>query len=193
MDNLPPSAPQPSQGATPSSDPGPASLRPSFRIALTLPRDDAAEHIRQRLNETVPDRWVGKGRWAEIHVPGDDRRIWSPYLSLRLDHPDPGTEDGSILYARFAPRPEIWTGVVFLYSLLAFAAVFGGTLAYVQWASNEGAWGGWVAVAGVVGIGAIHLAGAIGRRLSLEQMRELRSRLLPTIADIRMGQAKPPA
>lgn len=136
---------------------------------------------------------MGKGRWAEIHVPGTERRIWSPYLSLRLDHPDPGTDHGSVLYARFAPRPEIWTGVVFLYSLLLFAAFFGGTFAYVQWASNEPAWGGWVALGGVIGIAAIHLAGAIGRRLSHDQMHELRDRLVPAIAEIRTGEALPPA
>lgn len=173
-------------------------LRPTFVVPLRLSREEAMEHIRIRLNETIPDRWVGKGRWAEIHVPGDSRRIWSPYLSLRLDHAEVAVEPGGrtaagpghgavgcTLFARFAPRPEIWTGIVFLYAAIAFAVVFGGIFGYVQWASEEPALGLWAVWIGLPALGGIHLVGMVGRRLSRDQMLELRERMEPVIAEIR--------
>lgn len=197
-------------------------LRPTFVVPLRPPRDEAIAHIRARLNETVPDRWIGKGRWAEIHVPGDERRIWSPYLSLRLDHREGGhhgfghlgsghahsgdqraqghghspddagaAEVGCTLFARFAPRPEIWTGIVFLYAAIAFVAVLGGIFGYVQWASGESAWGLWAIWLGLPALGGIHLIGMIGRRLSRDQMLELRARMEPAIAEIRVDLPSP--
>ena len=162
---------------------GPA-LRPHFIVALTVSRDTAIEHIRARLNETVPERWLGKGRWAEIHVPGSEQRLWSPHLSLRIDD-DPSDGGRCSVYARFAPRPEIWTGLVFAYFVFAFAALFGGTFGYVQWASDESAWGLWFPAIAIPLMAGLHVAGAIGRRLSRDQMRELRDRLDPVLEGIR--------
>lgn len=168
---------------------GPA-LRPHFTVPLAVSRDAAIEHVRARLNETVPDRWIGKGRWAEIHVPGDERRIWSPHLSLRLDR-DEADAGRCTLFARFAPRPEIWTALVFLYAVLAFAGLFGAVFGYVQWASDEPAWGLWIPVVAIPGLLAIHGAGMLGRRLSRAQMTELHARLDPVIAGIRADRHGP--
>jgi len=171
----------------------PAPLRPTFTIPLALEREEAIERIRAGLAESVPaNRWLGKGRWAEIHVPGEERRIWSPYLSVRLDefdahHRAAGQPEGtrSVLFARFAPRPEVWTGFVFLYSVVAFLALLGGILAYVQWASDESPWGLWALGVGVPFLGSLHLVSWLGQRRSHAQMLELRSVLDPVVAPLR--------
>ncbi|MDT8368618.1 MAG: hypothetical protein RQ745_05395 [Longimicrobiales bacterium] len=173
--------------------PSPTPLRPTFTVPLTAGREDAVARIRAGLSESVPaNRWVGKGRWAEIHLPGDESRIWSPYLSLRVDdfdahhrragHPE---STRSVLFVRFAPRPEVWTGFVFLYAMIAFLTLLGGILAYVQWASGEAPWGGWVMAGGIPLLASLHLASWLGRRWSRDQMRELQALLEPVVAPLR--------
>ncbi|MGD8319011.1 MAG: hypothetical protein PVJ02_01105 [Gemmatimonadota bacterium] len=155
-------------------------LRPTFTLSLNVPKDDAIELIRARLVDTpeLAGRWRGKGRWAEIYLPEAERRIWSPYLSLRLDE----ATEGSILFGRFAPHPEVWTFFMFLYFLVAFIALFGATLGYVQWASGEPAKGLWAVWIGLPVLALIHVASAVGARLGQDQMHRLRREILDLLA-----------
>jgi len=174
----------------------PARLRPTFTVPLALDREEAIERIRSGLDAAVPaNRWIGKGRWAEIHVPGDERRIWSPYLSVRLDeldahHRAAGQPEGTrcVLFARFAPRPEVWTGFVFLYAVVAFLALLGGIFGYVQWASDESPWGLWAVVLGLPALAGLHLASWIGQRWSQAQMHELKAVLDPVVEPLRVDR-----
>ena len=156
-------------------------LRPSFTLHTSLPREEAIETLRASLAEsTSADCWKGKGRWCEIHLPDEEQRFWSPHLSLRLDH----EEGGSSIFGRFAPKPEVWTFFMFLYFALAFGVVLGGILGYVQWASNESAWGLWFAAVGLPAIAAIHVAGAVGQRLGQDQMVALKGELDEVIREL---------
>jgi hypothetical protein len=122
----------------------------------------------------------GKGRWCEIHLPVEEQKVWTPYLSIRADH----EADGSSLFARFAPRPEVWTFFVFLYSAIAFLVLFGATFGYVQWASNEPAWGLWAVWLGVPALLAMHLASYVGQRLARTQTEELQRRFDEVVAEL---------
>lgn len=150
-------------------------LRPTYTMSLRADRAAAIEEIRARLTADVrfAGRWRGKGRWAELHVPHAERRFWSPHLSVRLDD----APEGCTLHGRFAPHPEVWTMFMFLYFAIAFLAVFGAILGYVQWASNEAAWGLWAVAVGVPLLGLIHLAGAVGQRLGQDQMVALKTEM----------------
>lgn len=152
------------------------SVRPTFRVPLDSPRSVAVERIRGGLGarEELRGRWRGKGRWAEIHVPEDERRIWSPRLSLRVDE----VGDASELFGRFEPQPEVWTFIMFVYFASAFLAILGGTLGYVQWVSNEPAWGLWAVWTGVPLMALLHIASAVGQRLGREQMHDLHELIL---------------
>lgn len=157
-------------------------LRPTFTIPLAPPRQEAIASIRARLAESpeFAGRWRGKGRWAELYIPEPDRRIWSPYLSIRLDE----EPSGCTLFGRFSPVPEVWTFFMFLYVLVAFIVLFGATLAYVQWVSDERAWGLWTLWIGIPVLGLIHVASAVGARLAQDQMIRLRGELEGILADI---------
>jgi hypothetical protein len=137
-----------------------------------MSRDQTVAALRARLAATpeLAGRWRGKGRWAELYVPEGERRLWSPYLSLRIDE----EQEGCTLFGRFGPHPEVWTFFMFLYVLVAFLALFGGTLGYVQWASGEAAWGFWAVWVGVPFLALLHLASHAGARLGQAQMRRLR-------------------
>lgn len=157
-------------------------LRPTFTLPLTRPREEAVAAIRAGLAAApeLAGRWRGKGRWAELYVPEPERRLWSPYLSIRLDE----EPSGCTLFGRFSPVPEVWTFFMFLYVLVAFIVLFGATLAYVQWASGEGAWGLWAVWLGVPTLGLIHAASAVGARLAQGQMRRLREELAGVLRPI---------
>lgn len=151
-------------------------FRPTFTLALARPRDEAIAAIRAALAERpeLAGRWRGKGRWAELYLPEGERRLWSPYLSIRLDEDEGGPEGACTLIGRFAPHPEVWTFFMFLYFLVAFVALFGATLGYVQWASGEAAWGLWAVWIGVPVLLLVHAASAMGARLGFEQMLRLK-------------------
>ena len=148
-------------------------LRPTFTIPLDLPRPVAVDEIRARLvtRQDLAGRWRGKGRWFDLFVPEPDRRLWSPYLSVRLDEEG---GDRCSAFGRFAPHPEVWTFFMFLYFLVAFLVLFGATFGYVQWASHEPAWALWMVWIGVPIMLLIHAASFVGSRLGQAQMRELR-------------------
>jgi len=149
-------------------------LRPTFTLRLDLPREEAIQRLRSQLaTSRSRDCWRGKGRWCEIHLPQEEQKVWTPHLSLRLDHEG----EGSSIFGRFAPKPEIWTFFMFLYVLVLFIILFGATFGYVQWASNEPAWGLWAVWIGIPVLGLIHLAAYLGQRLGKAQMEELKSRL----------------
>jgi hypothetical protein len=116
---------------------------------------------------------ISLGRCVELWIDRADRRLWSPHLSLQVEE----SEEGSVLNARFSPRPEIWTFFMFLYISMATLTFLGAALAYAQWVIGDSLWGLVVAVLGGVVIGLLHAASRIGQRLSRQQMELLRSRL----------------
>ena len=154
-------------------------MRPKFYIEIPVEADEAIARLREGL-DTPELRGVSMvaGRHAELLVDRAERRLWSPRLTVRLED----SPAGSVLRCRFSPRPDVWTGFMFVYFVLVFLVVFGATLGYVQQVSNETAWGYWGVPLGVLVIACIHLAGYVGQRLAAAQMRELKERLDSVLA-----------
>jgi hypothetical protein len=147
-----------------------------------MPRSEAIEAIRAALvrREELSGRWRGKGRWAELYVPSGERRIWSPYLSVRIDE----EPEGCSIFARFAPVPSVWTFFMFLYGAVVFLVVFGGIFGYVQWASGVSASAMWSVWIGVPVLGLLHLISWIGKRLGHFQMIRLKAELEDVLLDL---------
>ncbi len=156
-----------------------ARLRPRFELELPAPADQAMDRIRESLDSpALHDSTMSVGRHAEFLVDAAEQKIWSPRLTIRVDDA-PG---GSTLRGRFSPRPDVWTGFMFVYFLMAFVVVFGATLGYVQQLSGQSPWGYWGIPLGLLVIAGIHLAGYVGQRLGAAQMRELRATLDAVLA-----------
>ncbi len=157
-------------------------LRPTFRVPLDLTREDAVERLRARLvaRPELHGRWHGKGRWAEIGVPRDERKLWSPVLSLRVDK----TRWGSELFGRFAPQPHVWTFFMFVYGAVAFLALLGAVLGYAQWASDEPTWGLRAVWFGVPFLMSLHGVSAVGKRLARSQMRSLHTLVFEVLEEL---------
>jgi hypothetical protein len=147
-----------------------------------MPREEAIEAVRAALvrRQELSGRWRGKGRWAELYVPPSDRRIWSPYLSVRIDE----EHTGSSLFGRFAPSPAVWTFFMFVYGAVAFLVVLGGVLAYVQWVSGEQVWALWPTWIGLPLLGALHGVSWLGQRLGRFQMIRLKAEIEDVLLDL---------
>jgi len=149
-------------------------MRPKFILELPLPADEAIVRIREELETPeLRDSTMAAGRYAEFLVDVPERQVWSPRLTVRIDD----APDGSTLHGRFSPRPDVWTGFMFVYFLVVFVIIFGATLGYVQQASDQTPWGYWAVPIGLLIIAGIHVASYVGQRLGADQMAELRGRL----------------
>lgn len=154
-------------------------MRPTFTLELPLPADEAILRIHEELDTPeLRESTMIAGRHTEFLVDESERKVWSPRLTVRIDDA-PG---GSTLRGRFSPRPDVWTGFMFVYFLVVFVIVFGATLGYVQQASDQTAWGYWTVPIGLLIIAGIHVASYVGQRLGADQMRELRGRLETVLA-----------
>lgn len=148
-----------------------ARLRPSFVVELPVSADEAILRLREGLDTpALRASTMAAGRHVEFQVDASERKVWSPRLTVQIDD-SPG---GSSLRGRFSPRSDVWTGFMFVYSLVVFLILFGATLGYVQQVSDETPWGYWAIPGGLLIILGIHAASYVGQRLGAEQMAELR-------------------
>jgi len=149
-------------------------IRPTFSIPLAPEADRAMSTLRERLAGTEYEECSrSKGRCAEFFVKEEERRLWSPCLSVQVE-PAPR---GSLLRGRFGPHPELWTLFMFIYTAVGFLAVMGLILGFVQWQSGMSPWGFWAAAFGFGGVGILFAVSATGQRISAHQMTELKERV----------------
>lgn len=152
----------------------PPKIRPTFAIPLSEGPDASMKVIRGRLKGS---NWAecsrSKGRCADFFVRREERRLWSPYLSIQVE----SRGNGALLRGRFGPHPEMWTLFMFLYAGVGFLTLLGLFLGFVQWQSGMEAWGLWGAYVGLPGMASLYIVSATGQRLSAHQMEELRDRV----------------
>ncbi len=147
-------------------------LRPRFTVVLPANSDETMERFRAALDEIDPGPSASAGNHAELRVPVEEYRVWSPYLSCQANDSAWGCE----IHARFSPRPEIWTLVMFIYFFMVFLGLFGASFGYVQMMVDQTPWGFWGLPIGVVVILLLHGSSVVGQRLSSDQMERLKAR-----------------
>ncbi|EMI18577.1 putative membrane protein [Rhodopirellula maiorica SM1] len=154
-------------------------MLPAFTLDLPLGKDEAMQRIRQAIAELdAIENAKAAGDCAEFSVRPEERRFWSPHLSVQLSNVETGTQ----LYARFSPRPEVWTFFMLVYFITAFFMFVGGVYGYVQWFMGAAPWGLVLIPLGGLVIVCLHLASLIGQGLSKDQMEKLRDQLDCTVA-----------
>ncbi len=82
---------------------------------------------------------------------------------------------GRAMIGRFGPRPNVWTGFMAIYSLLALAGLGGIMLGWAQLSVKEYAWGFWLAPAALALIAFVYGAAVIGQGLTQDEMYVLRN------------------
>ena len=132
------------------------------------------EVLRDRLRGTdYEDCTRTKGRCAYFFVDEEERKVWSPHLSVQVE-PHSG---GSLLRGRFRPHPELWTLFIFLYTAVGFLTAIGLMLGFVQWQSGLTPWGLWGLGIGTPGLGVLYGISATGQKLSAHQMSDLKQKI----------------
>jgi len=148
-------------------------IRPAFAIEVDLDPTAVMDRLRLRLVHCSRCTGMSVGRHAELFVPEEEQRVWSPWLSVSAHEDDRGT----IVRGRFSPHPNIWTLYLFLAFGLGFALLVGVAWGYAQWATETTPWA-LITVPLVVGAAAaLYAISLIGQRLSVAQMEDLREAL----------------
>ena len=148
-------------------------LRPTFELHVPI----ACHVVDQRVQSILKEEgWQATSlafdRYAELNVPVEEVRYWSPHLSLLLDDDGSG---GTRVYARFAPRQDVWTFVWVVYMALTFIAFFAIIYVYAVSLLKQSTWMSVVPILAILGIAALHTASRVGQRWSNDQMLKLRS------------------
>jgi len=124
---------------------------------------------------------VGR-RDITLHLHPARRKLWSPWLQLRVEDDDDG---GCTLVGTMGPQPNLWTAFVFVYSALV-AAFIGGTMyGLVQLALEEPPTGLAATAAALVALAGACGLDLLGRRLGQGQMGIIRGYVLHTLPQAR--------
>jgi hypothetical protein len=153
-------------------------IRPRFELDLADDPDVVMERLRSKLVECPRCTGVSVGRHAELFVPEDEQRVWSPWLSVTADE---GADGGARVRGRFAPHPHVWTLYMFLAFALGFALLVGVTWGYAQWAMDTTPWALLSLPVGIVLGLLLYLVSLTGQKLGHEQIERLEKALVDLI------------
>ncbi len=147
-------------------------MRPEFDVPV--PGDGRAVVARLRALLEAPDaRFHGqvRGDFAFVRHHEEERSLLSPHLNLEL-RPAAG---GTVLHGRFSPRPNVWTGFMAVFFVLAMFGISGVVYALAQMTVGGPIWAMWSAPISIGLIAFVYGAAFIGQGLSTDEMFELRS------------------
>lgn len=156
-------------------------IRPTFDLLIAREGEAVIAQLRQRLaNGTYPVRTQHLGTHFMICPMPDDVHFWSPWLDLDVG----SREDGTRVFGRFSPSPNIWTGFMCAYFGLASAGIFATLAGITQMMLDQRPLALWIALGCVLVIALMIWASRIGQRLAHDQMVQMKSIVLE-ILDVR--------
>ncbi len=147
-------------------------MRPTFEIAMKNDGTRTMARIKHRL-ERGSTRVCGQvvGCHAYLQTPPATQSLLSPHLNLEL-RPGP---HGVILRGRFSPRPNVWTGFVAVYAILALVALGGLMFGWAETTVGEYPWGFWAVPGSLALMAFVYGASVIGQGLTQDEMYVLRN------------------
>ncbi len=146
-------------------------MRPRFAMQLACGKDEAMAAIQKNLamESTVVDGKIS-GPHVVLTLCSTPRKLWSPRLSLTLE----GSHAGATLWCQFAPYPQVWTGFVATYAVLAFLGLSGAMYGLAQLSIGESPWGLTVPLFNVTLATGVYTATFVGQGLACDEMIQLR-------------------
>jgi hypothetical protein len=164
-------------------------LQPAFTIDVALDQTAAIERLKSAIaTDELRGFAESAGTVFEFKIDRPDRRFWSPHLSAQFS----ATETGSQLFARFSPRPEIWTMFIAIYFVVTILMLLAMIVGYVQWSLGYSPWSLAAIPIGTLMIVMLHLISMIGQGLSTDQMTLLRGRFDRAV-QMAFGKEQPPS
>ncbi|MEM9587315.1 MAG: hypothetical protein AAGA03_08530 [Planctomycetota bacterium] len=146
-------------------------MQPSFQVDVPESAEQSIARMRRAIAEDGGGVQVSAaGSVIDFRIPTDQQRFWSPHLSVQISQRDGGSQ----LFARYSPRPEIWTFFMAIYAMVTTGIIGAGIFAYVQWFLGSTPWSLGLIVLGVLIIAGLHTASLIGQNWSADQIALLR-------------------
>ncbi len=153
-------------------------FQPAFTIDVPVDQHQAIARLKSAIaSDELRGLAECAGMVIDFKINPAERRFWSPHLSVQCG----ASEAGSQIFARFSPRPEIWTMFIAIYFVVAILICLAMTVGYVQWSLGYAPWSLAAVPIGVLMIAGLHLASLIGQQLSADQMTLLRERLVRAV------------
>jgi flavin reductase (DIM6/NTAB) family NADH-FMN oxidoreductase RutF len=147
-------------------------LRPQYVIEVARPPDRVLADFAAALQRPDTGVWgKTRGNVLQINIPLEEQTTWSPSMELAVE-PAP---NGSVVYARIGPLPQVWITFIFIHLFIAMIGLSG-----FVWGISQLFMGGPTWALGVFA-GALFLhafvAGAafVGQGLGADQIYRLRT------------------
>lgn len=155
-------------------------MRPSFRIPVT---GDPAAVLGAMERRLASGRAAIGGQvlrdHAYLRVHRDRRSLLSPCLNVKVVESD----EGPLLQGRFSPSPNVWTGFMAIYGVLACCGIGGLMLGWAQTTVDEHPWGFYLFPAALLLMAFVYGAAVIGQGLTADEMYDLRAFVDRTIEE----------
>ncbi len=157
------------------------SFRPRIRWLSTLDVVEIERRLRRKLAEKSTHV---KGAIIRYHIilnlPAEEQHFWSPRLEVDLLR----HERGVLVSGLMGPKPSIWALVVFAYAFLGFISLFGLVSGLSDLSLGKAPY---ALIAPAIGlVGGLLLYGSVqgGKRLSRDEMIELRNFLKEVLGEV---------
>jgi hypothetical protein len=159
-------------------------MRPVFKLPVPGDGRGVFDKLSEKL-ATENTKLMGQVMAPNAYLRRSDEhsRLLSPHLNLQL------REDGdrTLLYGRFSPRPNVWTGFMALFFFIAMLGLTGLVYGLAQLTLGGSIWAVWAAPASLVLNAFIYGAAFIGQGLSGGEMYELRAFVEAAIRETEQG------
>lgn len=149
-----------------------AVVGPSFDLESAVAPERIIAQVHRRLTERAcPVGGLTASERIELHVAPDRQHLWSPQLVIDLR-----CERGrTTLHGEFGPHPYVWFLYVAVVALTMFGCLVGGSFGMAQLTMGQSPTALWSLPLMLVILVFLYLVAVTGRRLSSEQMDELRA------------------
>lgn len=147
-------------------------MRPVFDIPLQSDGQKVLRRLDELLQSDV-DGVVGQvvPRYAVLQLAPDRRTLLSPFLNIEVQPHDSGT----VLKGRFSPHPNVWTGFMAIYGVLAMLGLLSALWGLSEWWAGGSAFILLGAPAAAGAIAFVYGAALIGQGLTADEMYDLRA------------------
>ncbi|MFT7583108.1 MAG: hypothetical protein ACI9MR_004794, partial [Myxococcota bacterium] len=146
-------------------------LRPRFELPTPLSKDAVLTRLQRALDRPGArvDGYLYNDH-VRLKIPQAEQTKWSPQLEL-----DVKADDGTKIYGRLGPHPNIWTMFMAMHGVVGLSALGALVFGVSQLAANEPSWALWgVPIALALNV---FIAGAayIGQGLASDDTHRLRT------------------
>ncbi|GMV44570.1 MAG: hypothetical protein AMXMBFR64_62860 [Myxococcales bacterium] len=146
-------------------------VRPHFEMSVPLPPDTVAVRLRDAVARTPAIEGNVLSRHAQVTIPAEQRRLWSPWLAFEIEE----TPEGSHLSGVFLPHPNVWTLWFALMAMTGFTAFAAAMYGWSQWMAEQPAWAFWALLPCAAVAAALYGGALVGQQLGVEEMARLRA------------------